>query len=304
MLSVWRVPVSLLSAVCVISCAQSPLPEESDADIDDVEVPDAAIIDPSDDDDDDQVVRPDAGQPQDAGEAARDAAVRDAAPMDGKPDAETPREAEDAGVAPPVDSGGPVVPPPRDAAMPVDSGTEVKDAAPQAVDSATPPPPPPQDAGPSDAGPVDSGGRDAGLACIPGVYAGAFSGEISALLGFIRIDISGTISIEVGPEEGAQQLQIKNGKLEGNDQDGNPIRAVVTGTLNCATRRLENGRIDNGTYRRKDPILQGPERTVGFTGTTTGIYNHNPPSASGQWEVVNESGLRSGSGNFSTTLQR
>jgi hypothetical protein len=301
MLSVWRVPVSLLSAACVISCAQSPLPEESDADINDVEVPDAAIIDPSDEDDDDEVVRPDAGQPQDAGEAARDATARDAAPMSGKPDAEMPRETDDAGVAPPVDSGG-TQPPPRDAGMAVDAAMEPKDAAPPPVDTGTPPPPP--DASVRDAGPVDSGVRDAGLACIPGVYAGAFSGEISALLGFIRIDISGTISIEIGAEGPAEQLPIRNGKLDGKDQDGNPITAAITGTLNCANRRLENGRINTGTYRRRDPILGGPERTVSFTGTTTGIYNHNPPSASGQWEVVNESGLRSGSGNFSTTLQR
>lgn len=301
MLSVWRVPVSLLSVACVIACAQSPIPEESDADIDDVEVPDSSLVEPDDDDDDD-VGRGDAGQVPDAAPPSRDGAVRDSAQMGGEQDATTPMDVVDASKPPPVDSGMTDVPPARDAAMPVDAAPGVKDAAPPPVDTGTPPPPP--EAGVPDAGAADSGPRDAGLACIPGIYAGAFSGEISALLGFIRIDISGIISIEVGEGQPAQQLQIRNGKLDGKDQDGNPITAAITGTLNCANRRLENGRINNGTYRRRDPILGGPERTVGFTGTATATYNHNPPSATGQWEVVNENGLRSGSGTWSTTLQR
>ena len=124
----------------------------------------------------------------------------------------------------------------------------------------------------------------------------------------MRIDISGTISVEIAAPAGSSPpnlLPIRNGELEGADQDGNPIRAVVTGTLNCANRTLDNGRITDGAYRRPDPLLPfAPPTTTRFSGTLTARYRADPPSAQGRWEVENESGLRAGTGSWSVALRR
>jgi len=168
-----------------------------------------------------------------------------------------------------------------DASTPADAASPVADAAPPVQDAARP---------------------DAG-ACLPGRYSGAFAGEITALFGFVRIDITGTISIEIAAAGSADQLPIKNGKLDGKDQDGNPITGLVGGTLNCTSRKLESGRITEGTYNRSDPILGGPPTTVRFSGTVTGNYSNSPPSAQGKWEVQNENGLSAGTGSWSVTLQ-
>ena len=236
-----------------------------------------------------------------------DPGLFDASAVDSARPAAPPRDAQ---TVPIVDARGNV--PPADAGQTGEGEGTLEAGQPDATapqDATMPPPmeagpPPTPEAGPPEAGPPDAGPADAGLRCIPGTYSGAFAGEISALFGIIRIDIQGTISIDISPPaESTDQLPIRNGKLDGKDTENNPITATISGTINCTTRRLENGRILNGMYTRRDPIYGGPPRTVGFNGTATAIYNLDPPSATGQWEVVNETGLRAGSGTWSTTLR-
>jgi hypothetical protein len=197
--------------------------------------------------------------------------------------------------------------PPRDAGTPV-------------LDAGTPKPPmPAMDAGPRDAGvptvrdtgvpvavpdtgtPMMPGPVDAGLSCVPGTYKGVFAGDISALLGIIKREVSGTISIDIALSGSASRLEIRNGTLSGKDSMGFPVRAVVSGTLNCETKRLENGRLTEGVYEGNDPITNRPSTTQ-FSGTCTANYTTDPPSASGGWDVQNRLGTRGGEGTWSATL--
>lgn len=292
--SVRLVRVSLLTLCFAGACAQAPSRNQMQDDEDDVTPPVSMLID--------------SGMPDDPG-------VFDASPS--ATDSARPSVPARDAQPPVVVDAGPSVPP-TDAGHTGEGGEGTFDAGlPDAAsrDAAMPPPmeagPPPTpeaglpEAGLPEAGPAEAGAPDAGVRCIPGTYSGSFSGEISALFGIIRIDISGTISIDITPPAASSdQLPIRNGKLDGKDSENNPIVATISGTLNCTTRRLENGRITNGMYTRRDPIYGGAPRTVGFNGVATAVYNLDPPSAAGQWEVVNETGLRAGSGAFSTTLVR
>lgn len=230
----------------------------------------------------DQVVTDDAGV---------DASFEDAASA---PELDAALERRDASV---VKDAGLDASAPRDAGDAHDASVDAGGLDAARGDAAT---------GVPDASTANDAGADAGSRCIPGRYVGAFAGEISALLGLIRLDITGTISLEIAATANGDQLQIKNGKLMGTDQDGNPLTALVSGTLNCATLKLENGRITEGAYNRVDPIFGGPPSTTNFSGTATATYNptQNPPSAQGKWEVKNSDESRGGSGSWTATLQR
>jgi len=159
----------------------------------------------------------------------------------------------------------------------------------------------------SDAGAADGGSApdaatysDAGPAseCVPGTYKGAFSGQVNflpiAFGGLLGVDITGTISISIEADAKGALLTAKNGTVEGTDQDGNPVRAQVTGTLDCATKKLQNGKLVNGTYVRTGT-------TVSFSGTVTADYSPNPPSATGTWKTSGGL-LEGGNGVWSAVL--
>lgn len=289
------------------SCAQAPSEAGGEVDdFDEVAPPHTAVVDAGGADPDardaaavDAAVEMDAGPTKGAADASGADAHADAHTSEPpEPDASgTDADANaDAGDNGDGADGGADADAGPDGEDPSDAGPLV-DAAPFAPDAAN------RDA----ASPPDSSVPPEEAPCPPGVYAGAFAGEISALLGFVRIDISGTISVEIAaPSDGSREdmLPIRNGKLEGTDQDGNPIRAVVTGTLNCERRRLEAGRIIEGAYRRPDPLVPfAPPTTTRFSGTITATYSDDPPSVQGRWEVENESGRRGGTGSLSVTLR-
>lgn len=140
-----------------------------------------------------------------------------------------------------------------------------------------------------------------GSVCRPGTYAGVFAGEIRALLGIVRVTISGTLRFEL-PAATSGNLVLQNGTLDGKDSDGHPLKARVSGTLNCATGELEGGRLTNGTYTRPDPVLRGRTTTAQFTGVTSGVMRGDPPAAQGSWAVDNERNTRTGSGSWSAQL--
>jgi hypothetical protein len=119
--------------------------------------------------------------------------------------------------------------------------------------------------------------------CVPGTYKGSFSGQVSfipSLFGsLLSVDITGAITINMGTNTSGNQLVISDGSVTGNDQDGRPITAVVTGTLDCVTKKLLNGKLTNGKYVRSS------SNTVEFSGTVTADYSPNPPSAAGAWKT-------------------
>jgi hypothetical protein len=237
----------------------------------------------------------------DAGAARIDAAR----PPGGRSDAST--GAGDAGFIEPggasegtaYDASAPA--PPNDASVPQSSVPE-----PGTPDASAPPPP--ADSGPPPE-PVDAGSpevHDAGrTGCLAGTYKGSFQGEISALLGAIRIDVAGDITIEVELSGSGDRLTVRTGVLQGTDtsEDKNPLFARIGGVLNCATKKIENGTITDGTYNRVDPIWGGEPTTTTFSGTIAGIYSTSPPAAVGTWTVKNASGSRTSMGTWDATLQ-
>ncbi len=116
--------------------------------------------------------------------------------------------------------------------------------------------------------------------CLPGTYDGTFEGTIT-LLGVIPLPINGQIAIHVESNATGDRLTIDNGSISGEDQDGNTVKADVTGTLNCATNKLENGTLANGEYKRKSLGT-----TVKFTGVVTANYMPGEkPTMAGTWKT-------------------
>lgn len=133
--------------------------------------------------------------------------------------------------------------------------------------------------------------QDEAPECLAGTYVGTFSGNITALF-FLNLPISGQLELDVTNAEGDDVLIIENGRIDGNDQDGNPVEAQINGQLDCTTRTL-TGTLDNGVYRRLSI-----NQTVNFSGTTNGTYvPGDPPVAMGTWRT--SGGIEMGEGTFS-----
>jgi hypothetical protein len=294
MTKLWAISLCTLSlGVAWAGCASSPMSERSDGgEVEAPSDPDVVVIGSKQDaasalGSDAALARADAGESAsapDAGAKPKDGAVVEAGSDEtGDPaaDASTDTSDRDATTpAEPLDSGGPDagVEPASDAAPPVQPDT----GAPASADA----------------------GR---VGCLPGIYKGAFDGEISALLGLVRIDVAGDISIDVElGESNGDRLKIRTGVLQGTDTSDqkNPLFARIGGVLNCATKKLENGTITDGTYNRVDPLypLSGPMTTT-FSGTISGIYSTDPPAAVGTWTVKNGTGTRTSMGTWNAALQ-
>lgn len=301
MTKLWAIPLCAMSlCVAVAGCAGSPMSErDGGGEVEPENPPDVVVIGSKQDAaannpeaPDATRVEPDAGPAvpaKDSGARPKDASATDAG-----------SEQTDTGAPPVTDAGQ--APPDRDArtpAEPLDAGAPDTGVEPPPVDAAAPPVR------------VDAGApvvADAGrVGCLPGRYKGAFEGEISALLGLIRIDVAGdiTIDVELGAQDG-DRLMIRHGVLQGTDtsEDKNPLFARIGGVLNCATKKLENGTITDGTYNRVDPLrpLEGPTTTT-FTGTIGGVYATNPPAAVGTWMVKSANGARTSMGTWNAALE-
>lgn len=149
---------------------------------------------------------------------------------------------------------------------------------------------------------IDAGAVAAAtLRCRAGTYTGVFAGEIRALVGIVRSDILGTLRFQL-PAATGDRLTLQSGVLEGRDKDGHPIRASLSGTLNCATGQLENGRLRDGTYTKPDPLVRGRNTTARFTGVVSGTLSGDPPVGRGSWAVDNDRNARTGSGSWAVNF--
>lgn len=148
---------------------------------------------------------------------------------------------------------------------------------------------------------LDAGSASAAQRCRAGAYTGVFSGEVRALLGTVRVDVSGTVRFQLPAATGAH-LALQNGALEGRDKEGHPIRASLSGTVDCASGQLETGRLRDGTYTRPDPLMRGRTVTERFSGVVTGVFTGDPPTARGSFGIDNERSARTGSGSWSVSL--
>jgi hypothetical protein len=145
-------------------------------------------------------------------------------------------------------------------------------------------------------------GADGGAAtseCVAGNYKGEFTGSVQFLptpLGaLLDVNIQGTLEITVQAATQGDVLVAKNGKVHGTDQDGNPVDADLTGSLDCATKKLVNGKLVNGKYTRASIL------TTSFSGTVEGVYLAKPPSASGTWKT-SAGFLEGGGGSWNAAL--
>jgi hypothetical protein len=269
------------SSLLLAGCAQSAIESlDDDASLSNVEAdaaPEEDADEPPPEEDADAPAEVDAGHRpvEDAGSPSQDAAPRDAGNGG----------ALDAGAAAP-DAAAP------DSAAPIDAGQDAaRDAA---VDAA-----PPRDAAPADAAtpPVDTGPPPP--KCTAGSYRGTFMGSVAVQvfgLDITTIPLMGTITL-TAVADGADRFNVTNGAVTGTDDANDPITARVTGTMNCATGKLENGKLEDGKY------IHWLVGEILFTGSVSGTYTNTPPSANGNWqtETASTTLLRSGMGTWNVS---
>jgi hypothetical protein len=129
--------------------------------------------------------------------------------------------------------------------------------------------------------------------CMPGLYEGSFEGPVTFAVGSVN-SVSGSVRAELLLNASADHLQIRDGMMVGKDSTGVGMSAVWTGSLNCATKTLENGRHETGAWANGST----------FTGTLEGAYSVNPYSVSGTWKVQSEQiPLAGGNGAWRMTLR-
>jgi hypothetical protein len=133
--------------------------------------------------------------------------------------------------------------------------------------------------------------------CAPGIYTGQFNGSIQ-LVGLALSSVTGTIRAELKLDAGKQHLAIQDARVIGVDQDGNSLDVALTGSVDCATFRLDDGRLDHGIYRN---TVSGVEQT--FNGDVQGTYSQAPSSVLGTWLVeTTDTSLLGGRGTWTILL--
>jgi len=141
--------------------------------------------------------------------------------------------------------------------------------------------------------------------CRPGVYAGTFSGELH-LANLPVGNVSGMVRAKLQIADGSDNLTV-SGVIVGADDEGNPVRADVSGLLDCATHQLV-GRLEHGRYEVPRLLAAGTTPSE-FGGAVTAAYSDNPPSAAGMWRtdqmalsLTSPSSLLTGEGSWSVAL--
>jgi hypothetical protein len=224
-------------------------------------------------------------------------------------DAEAPEE-EDAGASSGMDAGSPSTPDAggtqQDAAQEdsgaagsLDSatGTPEAGAVDAAIDAAADAA---RDAAPVDAAPPPVDTAPPPPKCTAGTYRGMFMGSVIVeflTIPLFEIQLTGDISLGAVAEAGTDRFTITNGAIMGKDNEDNQVTATVTGSLNCTTGKVENGRL-SGRYFR--PFLG----EILFDGNVAGTYTNTPPSANGTWQTETASTdlLKGGMGTWNVAL--
>jgi hypothetical protein len=133
------------------------------------------------------------------------------------------------------------------------------------------------------------------MSCVAGTYRGALTGEITWSGSRTRVTATLTLALTGS----GSSLEIQSGTLVGKDAEGHEIRARVSGALNCTGNKLENGRLSDGEYARREGLVA----VIRFSGTLAATYTASPAALQGTWTLESALGTRSGSGAFSSALQ-
>jgi hypothetical protein len=133
--------------------------------------------------------------------------------------------------------------------------------------------------------------------CKPGIYTGTFTGSIQ-LAGLSLSSVTGTVRAEMTLDAAAAHLVFDGAKVMGVDQDGNRLTVELSGKVNCADNRLEDGRLKNGNFRNIDA-----DSDTAFTGAAEATYSQEPYSLIGTFTVeAQETALLGGRGTWSVLL--
>jgi hypothetical protein len=92
--------------------------------------------------------------------------------------------------------------------------------------------------------------------CKPGLYAGTFSGSIQ-LVGLSLSTVTGTVRAQLTPDSSGGRLDLHDGRVMGLDQDGNRLTVNLTGSVNCQTDQLENGKLESGNFHNVRSAFSG-----------------------------------------------
>src|SRR6185295_10712880 len=78
--------------------------------------------------------------------------------------------------------------------------------------------------------------------CKPGKYSGTFDGFYAApLIAGIPVPIAGNVDLTLQETQDGEFFKLADGKIGGLVYGFIPFSSGLTGTLNCTTRKLEDG---------------------------------------------------------------
>jgi hypothetical protein len=128
-------------------------------------------------------------------------------------------------------------------------------------------------------------------ACASGHYVGMLQGTVQ-IPGLISAAAHGTVDLTFGPPVGAL-LPMTSGHVGGSGYS-----ADVKGTLDCGTRKLTMGTLQNGSVSASGFTLQ-------FTGSLSADYDSTGAGSfvNGTWSVTETGGTGNGTGTWTAAHQ-
>jgi hypothetical protein len=135
--------------------------------------------------------------------------------------------------------------------------------------------------------------------CKPGVYSGTFNGSIQ-LIGLSLSTVTGTVRTELKSDDANAHLALRDARVVGVDQDGNPLTVELSGVINCESLQLEDGRLERGNLHNNNS-----DTDTAFTGKAQAMYSQDPHSVVGNWtvEATDTAALLTGKGTWSLILE-
>jgi hypothetical protein len=132
--------------------------------------------------------------------------------------------------------------------------------------------------------------------CKAGHYVGDFNGTFvpSAVVFPLPIPVTGNVDLNLSESANGEFFDISDGKVSGLANGLFPYSADVQGTLNCITRKLENGFLKNGKYNvgGVDYPFEGPVTAdydtliFSFVNGTWNVKEPNPTyGGNGTWNA-------------------
>jgi hypothetical protein len=150
--------------------------------------------------------------------------------------------------------------------------------------------------GKPDAAPRDAAAEDVSRTsghCKGGAYTGTFSGSIQ-LIGLSLSSVTGVVRADLMLNASGEHLDMHDGSVMGVDQDGNRLTVNLSGSVNCKTDQLENGKLENGNFHNL-----GSAGDTAFMGSAEATYSRDPHSVVGTFSVAaTDSSLLTGRGTW------